>query len=52
MKSEAGDSLVLQLPGGTESLTVLEVRYGRISVEPFHEPAGSEASAKGLPRRR
>jgi transcription elongation factor GreB len=51
MKSAAGDSVVLQLPGGTEYLTVLEVCYGRISVEPFREPAGSEASAKGLPRR-
>ena len=52
MKSAAGDSVVLQLPGGTEELTVLEVRYERISVEPFREPVGSEASAKGLPRRR
>src|SRR4030088_3571112 len=51
MKSAAGDSVVLQLPGGTEYLTVLEVRYQRISVEPFREPAGSEASAKGLLRR-
>jgi transcription elongation factor GreB len=52
MKSTAGDSVVLQLPGGTERLTVLEVRYESISVEPFREPAGSEASAKGVPRRR
>jgi len=52
MKSAAGDSVVLQLPGGTETLTVLEVRYQRISVEPFREPPGSEASAKRLPRRR
>ena len=52
MKSAAGDSVVLQLPGGTERLTVLEVRYERISVEPFREPPGSEASAKGTPRRR
>ena len=52
MKSAAGDSVVLQLPGGTEYLTVLEVCYERISVEPFREPSGSEASAKGLPRRR
>jgi transcription elongation factor GreB len=50
MKSAAGDSVVLQLPGGTEYLTVLEVRYERISVEPFREPPGSEASAKGLIR--
>ncbi|HET9405750.1 MAG TPA: transcription elongation factor GreB [Candidatus Sulfotelmatobacter sp.] len=52
MKSAAGDSVVLHLPGGTEYLTVLEVRYERIAVEPFREPPGSEASAKRLPRRR
>jgi transcription elongation factor GreB len=52
MKSTAGDSVVLQLPGGTEDLTVLEVCYERIDVEPFREPPGSEASARGLPRRR
>jgi transcription elongation factor GreB len=46
MKSAAGDSVVLHAPSGTEDLTVLEVRYERISVEPFHEPPGSEASAK------
>ena len=52
MKSEAGDSIVLHLPGGTERLTVLEVRYESISVEPFREPAGSEAAGRGVPRRR
>src|SRR5262245_55428802 len=52
MKSTAGDSVVLQVPGGTEYLTVLEVRYEPISVEPFREPPGSEASAKGPARRR
>src|SRR5689334_16600526 len=52
MKSAAGDSVVLHLPGGTEDLTVLEVCYERITVEPFREPPGSEASAKRLPRRR
>jgi transcription elongation factor GreB len=52
MKSAAGDSVVLQLPGGTETLTVLEVRYERVSVEPFREPAGSEASANRVSRRR
>jgi transcription elongation factor GreB len=40
------------LPGGTEELTVLEVRYERMDVEPFREPPGSESSAKGLTRRR
>jgi transcription elongation factor GreB len=38
MKSAAGDRVVVQLPGGTEYLTVLNVCYGRISVEPFREP--------------
>jgi transcription elongation factor GreB len=52
MKSAAGDSVILQVPSGTEYLTVLEVYYERISVEPFREPAGAEASAKKLPRRR
>jgi transcription elongation factor GreB len=51
MKSEAGDSVVLQVPGGTENLTILEVRYERIAVESFREPAGAESSGKGLPRR-
>src|SRR5207237_8168068 len=52
MKSAAGDSVVLQAPRGTEYLTVLQVGYERISVEPLREPPGSEASAKGLPPRR
>jgi transcription elongation factor GreB len=51
-KSAAGDSVVVHLPGGTEHLTVLEVRYQRIAVEPFREPPGSESSAKGVTRRR
>jgi transcription elongation factor GreB len=38
MRSAAGDSVVLQKPGGTEELTVLEVSYQRIAVEPFKEP--------------
>ena len=52
MKSAAGDSVVLHAPGGTEYLTVLEVSYQRIPVEPFREPPGSEAPAKGAPRGR
>jgi transcription elongation factor GreB len=46
MKSEAGDTVVLQAPSGTENLTVLEVHYARIPVEPFREPPGAEASAE------
>lgn len=52
MKSAVGDSVVVHLPGGTDNLTVLEIRYERIAGEPFREPAGSEASAKRAPRRR
>jgi transcription elongation factor GreB len=48
MKSAEGDTVALQAPGGTEYLTILEVRYERIAVEPFREPAGAEASAKGV----
>ncbi|WP_236657330.1 transcription elongation factor GreB [Acidisarcina polymorpha] len=39
-----GDEVVLHAPGGTETLTVLEVRYERISVEPFHIPPRSDIS--------
>ncbi|HEX3661765.1 MAG TPA: transcription elongation factor GreB [Acidobacteriaceae bacterium] len=49
LKSAAGDTVVLQAPRGAEPLTLLEVRYERIPVEPFHEPAGSEALARRLP---
>src|SRR6187401_312320 len=49
MKSAAGDRVVLQAPGGTEHLIVLEVRYERIPVKPFREPPGAEASTKELP---
>jgi transcription elongation factor GreB len=41
MRSEAGDSVVLRAPGGTETLSVLDVYYQRIPVEPFREPPGS-----------
>ena len=44
MQSAEGDSVVLEAPGGKERLTVLEVRYDRIAVEPFREPLGSYAA--------
>ena len=47
MKAEAGDHVVLKAPGGTEDLTVLDVCYAPIPVEPFRVPAGAEA--KELP---
>ena len=48
MKSAEGDTVVLHAPGGIEELTVLEVVYERIEVEPFREPPGSTATAKGI----
>ena len=51
MKSAAGDSVMLQAPGGTEELWVLEVCYKRIAMEPFREPPGSQASEKRVPSR-
>ena len=51
MKSEEGDTVVLHAPGGTEELTVLEVSYRRIEVEPFREPAASESANKARPQR-
>jgi transcription elongation factor GreB len=50
MKSGEGDVVVLQAPGGTAELEILEVRYERISVEPFREPPGAEAAPKAHPR--
>jgi transcription elongation factor GreB len=49
LKSTAGDRVVLNAPSGAEYLSVLEVRYERIYVEPFREPPGAESSAKGRP---
>lgn len=49
MKSAPGDEVVLQAPGGTEYLEVLEVSYERIAVEPFREPPGAEASPRNAP---
>ncbi|HWB31758.1 MAG TPA: transcription elongation factor GreB [Acidobacteriaceae bacterium] len=38
MKAAEGDRVTLHAPGGTEHLTLLEVRYERIPIEPFREP--------------
>ncbi len=48
MKSAAGDTVVLQAPGGKELLTILDVIYQRISVEPFLKSPGSETSTDNL----
>jgi len=49
MKSGPGDFVVVQAPGGTEQLHLLEVRYETIPVEPFTEPPGAEAAPKVRP---
>lgn len=46
MKAGPGDQVVLHAPGGTEHLTILDVRYEPIPVEPFREPPGAESSPK------
>ncbi len=43
LKSAEGDTVVLQAPGGTEQLTILEVQYAPIDVEPFREPEKTQA---------
>ena len=50
MRATGDGEVVLHAPGGIETLTVLEVRYERISVEPFREPDEHEVATKGLDR--
>jgi transcription elongation factor GreB len=45
MKAGPEDTVTLRAPGGTETLEILEVRYRRIDVAPFVEPAGAESVA-------
>ena len=45
-KAGPGDSVVLRAPGATEHLTILDVRYERIPMEPFSEPPGAESAPK------
>jgi transcription elongation factor GreB len=47
MRAAEGDAVILHAPGGTETLTVLEVRYERLAVEAFRAP-GSADSTKEL----
>ena len=49
MKSGPGDSVILHAPGTTEHLQILAVRYERIAVKPFSEPAGAESAPKTRP---
>src|SRR5262245_43479749 len=46
MKSGPGDCVVLQAPGGTEQLEILEVCYERIPAEPFTPPPGAESAPR------
>jgi transcription elongation factor GreB len=46
MKAGLGDRVMLQAPGRTEPLEILEVRYERIPVQPFSEPPGAESAPK------
>ena len=51
MKAEEGDRVLLQAPSGATHLTVLEVSYQAIAVEPFREPVGAESTGKAGRRR-
>jgi transcription elongation factor GreB len=46
MKAGPDDVVVLHAPGGTQKLQVLDVRYQRIPIAAFTEPAGSEAAPR------
>jgi transcription elongation factor GreB len=46
MKCGEGDRVVLRAPGGVEHLEIIEVRYERITIAPFHEPPGAEAAPR------
>jgi transcription elongation factor GreB len=46
MGSREGDRVVLRAPGGTKHLSVVEIRYERIEIEPFRAPRGSEAAPR------
>jgi transcription elongation factor GreB len=46
MKSGRGDTVVLHAPGGNQELEILEVRYERISIDPFTEPPGAQSATK------
>jgi transcription elongation factor GreB len=50
MKSGPGDRVVLHAPAGSEDLRILDVRYERIPVQPFKEPAGAESAPKARSR--
>jgi transcription elongation factor GreB len=47
MTSAPGDRVTLRAPGKTEHLEILDVEYAPIPMDPFREPTGAEAAAKG-----
>lgn len=46
MKAQEGAVVTLQAPGGATQLTVLEITYAAIDVEPFRQPLGSETKPR------
>jgi transcription elongation factor GreB len=46
MKKGQGDRVILHAPGGNEHLEILEVRYGRIPIDPFVEPPGAQSAPR------
>jgi transcription elongation factor GreB len=45
-KHGAGDEVVLHAPAGREYLEIIDVRYQKISMDPFTEPAGAESKSR------
>ena len=50
MKFGPGDRVMLRAPGNTQPLSILEVRYERISVAAFSEPPGAQSAPSPPPR--
>ncbi len=50
LRATEDDEVVLHAPSGTETLTVLDVRYERISVEPFQVLTGPTSRPSGWKR--
>lgn len=46
MRKGPGDRVVLQAPGGSETLQILDVRYEHIPVEPFRAPPGAQSAPR------
>ena len=44
MKASEGDEVTLHAPGGSETLTILDVRYTHIPIDPFQIPPGTESA--------